>query len=98
RPPGGLGPAGAPAPFAGAELLGVSELGLVGDRAAMAAVLRLVLRMPLWQGWVKEDGRVAWAGAAGGALNPPPAGRGWLPTGRPAEQHPVEAVLSGPPS
>ena len=26
-----------------------------------------------------------------------PPGRGWLPTGRPAEPHPVEARLSGSP-
>ena len=85
-------------PFAGSELLGLSEVGLVGDRAAMAGVLRVVLQMPLWQGTVEEEDRLAFVGEPGRTLILAPTGRGWLPTGRPAEQHPVEAVLSGPPS
>jgi len=84
--------------FSGAELLGLSELGLVGDRAAMAGVLRVVLRMRLWQGTVEEEGRLAFVGEPGRTLILAPTGRGWLPTERPAEQHPVEAVLTGPPS
>jgi hypothetical protein len=94
----GIGTTEATGPFSGSELLGLSELGLVGDRAAMAAVLRLVLRMPLWQGSVEKEGRLAFVGEPGRTLILAPAGRGWLPTGRPAEKHPVEAVLSGPPS
>jgi hypothetical protein len=94
----GIGGTEATGPFSGAELLGFSELGLVGDRAAMAGVLRVVLRMPLWQGTVEEEDRLAFVGEPGRTLILAPTGRGWLPTGRPAEQHPVEAVLSGPPS
>ena len=94
----GIDESDAAGPFAGTELLGVSELGLVGDRAAMAGVLRVVLRMPLWQGTVEEEDRLAFVGEPGRTLILAPPGRGWLPTGRPAEQHPVEAVLSGPPS
>jgi len=57
-----------------------------------------VLRMPLWQGTVEEEDRLAFVGEPGRTLILAPPGRGWLPTGRPAQQHPVEAVLSGPPS
>ena len=94
----GIGSTEAAGPFSGAELLGFSELGLVGDRTAMAGVLRVVLRMPLWQGTLEEEDRLAFVGEPGRTLILAPAGRGWLPTERPAEQHPVEAVLSGPPS
>ena len=93
-----IDPSDATGPFAGSELLGVSEVGLVGDRAAMAAVLRVVLQMPLWQGSAEEEGRLAFVGEPGRTLILAPTGRGWLPTGRPAEKHPVEAVLSDPPS
>jgi len=94
----GIGRTEARGAFSGAELLGFSELGLVGDRAAMAGVLRVALAMPLWQGTVDEEERLAFVGESGRTLILAPAGRGWLPTGRPAERHPVEAVLSGPPS
>jgi hypothetical protein len=94
----GIGGTETTGPFSGAELLGLSELGLVGGRAAMAAVLRVVLRLPLWQGTVEEEGRLAFVGEPGRTLILAPIGRGWLPTGRPAEQHPVDAVLTGTPS
>jgi len=94
----GIDESDATGPFAGTELLGFSELGLVGDRAAMAGVLRVALAMPLWQGTVEEEDRLAFVGEPGRTLILAPAGRGWLPTGRPAERHPIEAVLSGPPS
>ena len=94
----GIDESDATGPFAGTELLGFSELGLVGDRAAMAGVLRVALAMPLWQGTVEEEDRLAFVGEPGRTLILAPSGRGWLPTGRPAERHPIEAVLSGPPS
>jgi catechol 2,3-dioxygenase-like lactoylglutathione lyase family enzyme len=84
--------------FAGTELIGISELGLVGATATMAGVLRVVLQMPLWSGTVGEKGRLAFIGEAGRTLILAPAGRGWAPSGRPAEQHPAEAVLTGPPN
>jgi catechol 2,3-dioxygenase-like lactoylglutathione lyase family enzyme len=85
-------------PFSGSELLGFSELGLVGDRATMAGILRFALNMPLWQGTVEDEDRLAFVGEKGRTLILAPVGRGWLPTGRLAERHPVEAVLTGPPS
>jgi len=93
-----IGATDATGPFAGSELLGFSELGLVGNTPAMARVLRMELQMQMWQGTVEEEGRLAFVGERGRTLILAPVGRGWLPTGRPAERHPVEAVLSGPPS
>ena len=90
----GIGEAGTKGPFAGRELLGVSELGLVGDTTAMARLLREDLGLELWDGSLGE-GRLAFLGERARTLILGPARRGWLPTGRPAERHPVEAELSG---
>jgi catechol 2,3-dioxygenase-like lactoylglutathione lyase family enzyme len=94
----GIGVSDASGPFSGSEVLGISEVGLVGDTPTMASVLRVVLELPLWSGTVDEPGRLAFLGEAGRTLILAPARRGWVPTGRPAERHPVEAVLTGPPS
>jgi catechol 2,3-dioxygenase-like lactoylglutathione lyase family enzyme len=90
----GIGEAGTKGPFAGRELLGVSELGLVGDTTAMARLLRDDLGLELWDGSL-DEGRLAFLGERARTLILGPAGRGWLPTERPAELHPVEAELSG---
>jgi hypothetical protein len=90
----GVGEAGTEGPFAGGELLGVSELGLVGDTAAIAHALKDELGLELWDGSL-DEGRLAFLGERARTLILGPAGRGWLPTGRPAELHPVEAELSG---
>jgi catechol 2,3-dioxygenase-like lactoylglutathione lyase family enzyme len=84
--------------FSAAELIGFSELGLVGDVAAMARPLRLELGLELWDGTVEGPGRLAFVGEKARTLILSPTGRGWLPTGRPAEVHPVDAVLSGSPT
>ena len=93
----GVGEAGAEGDFAGEELVGLSELGLVGDTKAMAGTLRVALRLELWDGSL-EEGRLAFLGERARTLILGPPGRGWLPTGRPAERHRVEAVLSGGPA
>jgi catechol 2,3-dioxygenase-like lactoylglutathione lyase family enzyme len=93
----GLGELGAEGPFSGSELLGLSELGLVGDTAEMAVTLGRELGLELWDGTVEEEGRLAFLGKKARTLILSPAGRGWLPTGRPAERHPCEVVLAGPP-
>jgi hypothetical protein len=92
----GIGETGAHGRFAGDELLGFSELGLVGDTATMAAELERLLGLRLWAGSVEADGRLGFVGEQARTLILSPAGRGWLPTGRPAEPHPVQVVLSGP--
>ena len=84
-------------PFAPGELLGVSELGLVGDTAALAQALGARLGLEVWEGTVEDEGRLAFVGEKARTLILCPTGRPWLPTGRPAEAHPVEAVLSGAP-
>ena len=81
----------------GIEEEGLSELGLVGEPKALAAPLR-DLGLELWDGTLDEEGRLAFLGERGRTLILAPEGRGWLPTGRPAEPHRVEAVVSGPPS
>jgi hypothetical protein len=74
---------------------GLSELGLVGDPNELAPAL-LELGLELWDGTLDVPGRLAFIGERGRTFILAREGRGWLPTGRPAEPHPVEAVISGP--
>ncbi len=91
----GLSETGAVGPFSASELIGVSEIGLVGDVAALAAGLEHDLGLEVWDGVVDVPGRLGFAGERGRSLILCPPGRGWLPTGRPAEPHPVEVELTG---
>jgi hypothetical protein len=75
--------------FGGAEIVGLSELGFVGNRAERLAELDL----PLWSGTIDDPERLAFVGEKGRTLILAEEGRGWLPTGRPAEIHPVEFAL-----
>ncbi len=77
-------------PFAVTELLGLSELGLVGDAATTESALERELGLAVWDGVVSE---LAFVGQKGRTLILCPVGRPWLPSGRPAETHPVEVVL-----
>ena len=77
------------------ELVGLSELGLVGEPAAMAGGLSQ-LGLDVWDGTLDEPGHLAFVGERARTLILAPPGRGWLPTGRPAERHRVHAVLAGP--
>jgi len=78
--------------FGGDELVGFSELGIVGDPPKLLRRLEAVgLRM--WDGTIDEPGRLAFVGEQGRTLILAPTGRGWMPTDRPAEPHPVEVVL-----
>ena len=81
--------------FDPAELIGVSEVGLVGDPAALAAALADGLGIDLWDGVVGVPGRLGFVGERGRTVIVCPEGRGWLPTGRPAEPHPVGLELTG---
>jgi hypothetical protein len=84
------------APFTAGELLGISEVGLVVDSPAGAArTLEERLGLPLWSGDV-VTGDLGFVGGKAHTLIVCPPGRGWLPTGRPAEPHPVEVTLTGP--
>jgi catechol 2,3-dioxygenase-like lactoylglutathione lyase family enzyme len=90
----GIGENGARGEFRADELVGLSELGLVGDQRAMAATLGDELGLAVWDGTLDEPGALAFVGEKGRTLILAPPGRGWLPTGRPAERHEVEAVLA----
>jgi D-alanyl-D-alanine carboxypeptidase len=89
----GLEETGRSGPFAAGELLGFSELGIVGDRPSLLRELESE-GLELWSGTVEEPDRLAFVGEKGRTLILAPPGRGWLPTGRPAEPHPVEYVLT----
>jgi len=93
----GVGETSATGAFAAEELLGFSELGLVGNTSAMASLLRRRIGLELWDGTVEVEGRLAFVGEPARTLILCPPGRPWLPTGRPAESHPVEVTLSGTP-
>ena len=88
----GLEENGREGPFAAGELVGFSELGLVGDRRALLAELE-ERGLELWSGSIDEPDALAFVGEKGRTLILSRPGRGWLPTGRPAEPHPVEYVL-----
>ena len=52
-------------------------------------------RLRLWDGTVDDPGRLAFVGEKARTLILAPPGRGWMPTGRPAEPHPLEVTLAG---
>jgi catechol 2,3-dioxygenase-like lactoylglutathione lyase family enzyme len=81
--------------FRPAELIGLSELGLVGDPPTMCRQLAERLGLDLWDGTVEEPGRLAFVGERARTLILSPPGRNWLPTQRAAEPHAVEALLAG---
>lgn len=84
------------APFSPRELIGVSEIGIVTPGLAeTAARLERDLGVRLWDGSVEEDGPgLAFVGRKAHTLILARVGRGWLPTGRPAEVHPVQITLT----
>ena len=92
----GTGASSTEGPFTAAELLGISELGLVGDRAELATALHDELGLERWDGDLDHEASLAFVGEKARTFILSPEGRGWLPTGRPAEAHPCEVVLSGP--
>jgi catechol 2,3-dioxygenase-like lactoylglutathione lyase family enzyme len=94
----GIGEASTRGEFEASELIGLSELGLVGDPAAMASALSSELGLELWDGTLTGPGRLAFVGQKARTLILSDAGRGWLPTGRPAEIHDVDVVISGSPA
>jgi hypothetical protein len=82
-------------PFTAAELVGVSELGLVGDKRELAGALG-ELGLERWAGDLDAEGRLAFVGEKARTVILSPPGRGWLPTGRPAEAHPTEVEVETP--
>lgn len=90
----GVGETDAAGAFEARELIGVSELGLVGDLRAMAEELA-PLGLEVWDGTVERPGGLAFVGERARTLILAPRGRGWLPTGRASERHDVDVLLSG---
>ena len=81
-------------PSTAAEIVGFSELGLVGDKPEMAAALQSELGLEQWDGDLADEARLAFVGEKARTFIVSPEGRGWLPTGRPAEAHPCDVELS----
>jgi catechol 2,3-dioxygenase-like lactoylglutathione lyase family enzyme len=92
----GFGEGGASGAFDPSELLGLSEIGLIGDSDEIADGLRKI-GLRLWDG-VLSPGHLAFFGERAKALIVASPGRGWLPTGRPAETHPVDVVITDMPA
>ena len=92
----GIGETRATGPFDPGELLGISELGLVGDVPTMARDLAR-LDLHVWDGNPDEPGALAFVGERARTLILCPEGRAWLPIARLAEPHPTQVVLSGLP-
>lgn len=84
------------AAFSVADLLGVSEIGLVvPDKSDAAERLRDSLGLTVWQGDPHSPDGLAFVGRQAHTVILSLPGRGWLPTGRQAEQHPVRVTLGG---
>ena len=80
--------------LAAEELVGFSELGVVGDPPELLARLAQG-GLELWDGTIEVPGRLGFVGEQGRTLILSPPDRGWLPTGRPAEPHPLATTLAG---
>jgi hypothetical protein len=80
--------------FAADELVGFSELGVVGDKPELLRRLEAV-GVQMWDGTAEAQNLLAFVGEPGRTLILSQTDRGWMPTGRPAEPHPVSATLAG---
>lgn len=92
----GVSESGASGPFDPTELLGLSEIGLIGKSEELAHGLEAI-GLRLWDG-VLSPGRLAFFGERTTTLIVAEPGRGWLPTGRPAEAHPADLMIAGIPA
>jgi catechol 2,3-dioxygenase-like lactoylglutathione lyase family enzyme len=92
----GVGETGASGAFDPRELLGLSEIGLIGKSDEIAHGLEAI-RLRLWDGAV-SPGRLAFFGERTKTLIVAEPGRGWLPRGRPAEAHPADLTITGIPA
>jgi hypothetical protein len=93
----GLDENGRTGAFAADELVGFSELGIVGDPPELLHRLETA-GLELWDGEVVGENRLGFVGEKGRTFILAPPGRGWLPTGRPAEPYPVATELETPES
>jgi hypothetical protein len=93
----GLGETGVEGLFRASELLGVSELGIVGDLGEMAGALERELGLHVWAGTLTDPDGLAFVGEKARTFILSSPKRCWAPTGRRAEAHPVEVVIAGGP-
>jgi hypothetical protein len=92
----GLGESGCGGSFHAGEFLGLSELGLVvPSKTDAASQLTKEIDLQVWDGELDDPERLVFLGERGRTLILSPPDRGWLPTGRPAELHAVEVVVTG---
>jgi hypothetical protein len=89
----GVGESGESGAFDPSELLGLSEIGLIGNSTEIAQGLAEI-ELGLWDGAL-SPGRLAFFGERTKTLIVAEPGRGWLPTGRPAEAYPVDLLITG---
>ena len=81
--------------FDAEEVVGLSELGLVtADKVRAASILQRDGNVRVFDGDLNDDARLAFIGERARTLILAPPGRGWLPTGRPAEAHPLAVVYA----
>jgi hypothetical protein len=90
----GVADAEATGAFAASEVSGLSEIGLVTTRTDTAVDALARASLPLWSG-ASTGGELAFCGAKAHTAIVCPRGRGWLPTNRPAEIHPVNVRIRG---
>jgi hypothetical protein len=87
---------GAAGIFSADELAGISEIGIVtSDPSATADTLKREVGIEVWDGGLDGATSLAFTGRKAHTLIICRPGRGWLPTGRPAESHPVDITLTG---
>ena len=92
----GISEASTEGPFSARELVDFSEVGLVvSDKEQSVAALEREFSLHVWDGSITEPERLVFVGERARTLILSPPLRGWLPTGRPAEAHPVELTLKG---
>jgi hypothetical protein len=80
--------------FAGSELRGISELGIVTSRLVAALEKLGSAGLKLWYGEVSDEREtLGFVGRKAHTLILCRPGRPWLPTGRPAESHPLDVTI-----
>jgi hypothetical protein len=90
----GVGESPVASAFSAAEMAGISEIGIVTvDPPGVARQLK-ASGLDLWFGELGgPDGGLGFVGRRAHTLILCRPGRPWLPIGRPAETHPLEAVI-----
>lgn len=81
--------------FSARELVDFSEVGMVVPDKERSVALLEQMGLCAWDGEITDPHRLVFVGERARTLILSHPGRGWLPTGRPAELHPVEVTLKG---